>query len=131
MINIPKTIDDPFYRYQREEIKISSQKIGIRIDNLDIISKSIYLKPKTVIKHLQKKLGCQSKNDILYNKNTNAIELEKLLEELITDIICSSCNNPEIKIYKEKKRLLKKCNACGGSSMIEESLQKILLHEIN
>ena len=52
MINIPKNIIDPFYRYQRQEIKISSLKLGIKIDNLDDVSKAIYLNPKTIMTSL-------------------------------------------------------------------------------
>ena len=51
MTNIPKDIVDPFYRYQREQVKISPQRLGIKIDNLEllkgdsdnIISKSLFI----------------------------------------------------------------------------------------
>ena len=107
MINIPKDVSDPFYRYQRETIKISNQKLGIKIDNIENIAKAIYLNPKTIMKFYQKQLGCQSKNDILYNKTVSEKNLDDTLEILIKDIICQKCSNPEIKFSKKKKKLIK------------------------
>ena len=30
MINIPQTVSDPFYRYQRPKVSIEKQKLGIK-----------------------------------------------------------------------------------------------------
>jgi len=130
MINIPKSVVDPFYRYQREEIKLSNQKLGICIDNLDIIAKSIYLNPKTIMKLFQKKTGCQSKDNILYNKNITKNELDDILEDFIIIIICNKCYNPEISFIKEKKnKLFKSCAACGNNIEIKDDLKKLLVNE--
>jgi len=129
MINIPKSITDPFYRYRREEIKISNQKLGIYIDNLDEIANSIYINPKTIMKYFQKKTGSKSKDNILYNKNITKNELDNILEELINIIICNKCNNPEIKFNKEKKKLFKSCAACGNSIEILDDFKKMLINE--
>ena len=130
MINIPKHINDPFYRYQRDEIKISDQKLGIYIDNLDIIAKSIYLNPKTIMKLFQKKTGSKAKDNILFNKNITKNELDNILEDLIINIICNKCNNPEISFSKDKKKLFKSCAACGNTIQIEDDdLKKLLINE--
>lgn len=130
MINIPKDIIDPFYRYQRQEIKISNQKLGIKIDNLDSVSKAIYLNPKTIMKYYQKSFGCQSKDDILYNKKITSNSLDDTLEILIKKLICSKCNNPEIKFSKNKKKIEKSCNACGESIEITDNdTKKLLVNE--
>ena len=129
MINIPKSITDPFYRYRREEIKISNQKLGIYIDNLDEIANSIYINPKTIMKYFQKKTGSKSKDNILYNKNITKNELDNILEELINIIICNKCNNPEIKFNKEKKKLFKSCAACGNTIEILDDFKKMLINE--
>ena len=129
MINIPKSITDPFYRYRREEIKISNQKLGIYIDNLDEIANSIYINPKTIMKYIQKKTGSKSKDNILYNKNITKNELDNILEELINIIICNKCNNPEIKFNKEKKKLFKSCAACGNTIEILDDFKKMLINE--
>jgi len=130
MINIPKEVQDPFYRYQREQIKISSQRLGIKIDNLEAVSKAIYLSPKTIMKYYQKYYGCQSKNDILYNKSVSNNQLDETLEVLIKNLICQKCNNPEIKFSKKKKKIEKSCNACGDNVEItDDDLKKLLVNE--
>lgn len=128
-MNIPKYISDPFYRYKREKIKLSDDKLGTKINNLSNISKSINLKTKTIITFIQKKLGCNSKNDILYKKNLNENSIDDLLEELIENIICTKCNNPEIEFIKNKKIIKKKCKACGYEIEVDDDLKKFLLNE--
>lgn len=128
-MNIPKNILDPFYRYKREKTKLFEEKIGTKIINLDNISKSINLKPKTVISFIQKKLGCNSKNETLFKKSLNADEIDDIIEELILNIICSKCKNPEIDFLKNKKKIKKKCRACGFEIEIEDNLKKYLLNE--
>ena len=130
MINIPQDVQDPFYRYQREQIKTSSQRLGIKIDNLEKISKAIYLNPKTIMKYYQKHFGRQSKDDILYNKTLSNSQLDDTLEILIKDLICEKCNNPEIKFSRKKKKIEKSCNACGHNVEItDDSLKKLLVNE--
>ena len=130
MTNIPKDIVDPFYRYQREQVKISPQRLGIKIDNLESIGKAIYLNPKTIMKYFQKKTGCKAKDNILYNKNITKNELDDILEDLILIIICDKCNNPEISFTKEKKnKLFKSCAACGNNIEINDDLKKFLVNE--
>tara|TARA_X000000950_G_C13570611_1_gene519372 strand:- start:6 stop:401 length:396 start_codon:yes stop_codon:yes gene_type:complete len=130
MINIPKDVIDPFYRYKRQEIKISQQKLGIKIDNLDDVSRAIYLNPKTIMKYYQKYFGCQSKDDILYNKKITSNSLDEALENLIKKLICIKCSNPEIKFFKNKKKIEKSCNACGECIEITDNdLKKLLINE--
>jgi translation initiation factor 2 beta subunit (eIF-2beta)/eIF-5 len=128
-MNIPKYISDPFYRYKREKVKLSEDKLGTKINNLSNISKSINLKSKTIISFIQKKLGCNSKNDILYKKNLNENSIDDLLEDLIQCIICTRCNNPEIEFIKNKKVIKKKCKACGYEIEVDDDLKKFLLNE--
>ena len=128
-MNIPKSISDPFYRYKREKVKLSEDKLGTKITNLNNISKSIYLKSKTIITYIQKKVGCNSKNDILYKKSLNENIIDDIVEELILNIICRKCNNPEIEFIKNKKQIKKKCKACGYEIEIEGDLKKYLLYE--
>jgi len=131
MLNIPQTVIDPFYRYQRQCVITEPQKLGVKISNLNTLAKAIYLKPNTIMKFWQKKVGCQSKKDILYNKNITNTDLDDLLEELIELLLCTVCSNPEFEVYKEKKNIFIKCQACGSSRDIKnnEDLMKILLTE--
>ena len=52
-----------------------------------------------------------------------------MLEELIVLLLCTVCANPEIEIYKEKKKIFIKCKACGNERKAENDLKKILLTE--
>jgi len=128
-MNIPKNISDPFYRYKREKIKLSEDKLGTKITNLNNISKNINLKSKTIITYIQKKIGCNSKNDILYKKSLNENTIDDIVEELIGNIICEKCNNPEIEFIKNKKLIKKKCKACGYEVEVNDDLKKFLLNE--
>ena len=42
-VNIPQSVVDPFYRYQRPKISLTNQRLSQQVDNLEIIAKSIYL----------------------------------------------------------------------------------------
>lgn len=128
-MNIPKNISDPFYRYKREKVKLSEDKLGTKITNLNNISKSINLKSKTIISYIQKKVGCNSKNDILYKKPLNENTIDDIVEELIVNIICGKCNIPEIEFNKNKKQIKKKCKACGYEIEVEGDFKKYLLNE--
>lgn len=60
LLNIPKNIDDPFYRYKRNSIEIEklNKKNGIiQIKNLDIISKQLDRESEVITKFFRKKLG--------------------------------------------------------------------------
>lgn len=129
MINIPKSVEDPFYRYKREIVSIESQKIGYKIKNIDVIAESLNLKPGTLMKFWQKKLGCQSKKDIIFQKSLNYNTLDDLLEELIGLIICPACKNPEMNVSKEKKDIFIKCLACGNEKKCDDGLKKMLISE--
>lgn len=138
LINIPQHRDDPFYRYCRNQIKIGRIKTGIAIDNLEIIGKQIYLMPATILKYLQKTIGCKSQITkdgiyILYNQNISAQELDEHLEKFICDVVlCPYCGNPEVRFNRRGKKLIKGCNACPESKEIKnDDLKKILVGEGN
>lgn len=128
-MNIPKNISDPFYRYKREKVKLNEDKLGTKITNLNNISKSINLKSKTIITYIQKKVGCNSKNDILYKKPLNENIIDDIVEELIVNIICGKCHIPEIEFIKNKKQIKKKCKACGYEIEVDDDFKKYLLNE--
>ena len=128
-MNIPKNILDPFYRYKRKKVKLTEDKLGTKISNLNNIAKSINLQSKTIITYIQKKLGCNSKNDILYKKILDINKIDDIIEELILNIICGKCKNPEIEFIKNKKIINKKCKACGYEIEVDDNLKKFLLNE--
>lgn len=130
MINIPKDIIDPFYRYQRPKIIIENLKLGIKISNVKEVAKAIELSDKSIMKYFQKKNGCKAKNNVLFNKLLNDTNLDHQLEELIAKLICNVCKNPEYEFYSEKKNSFIKCKACGNEDELNEELCKILSFEL-
>ena len=130
MINIPRDIIDPFYRYQRQKAITQLSKQSIRIVNVNEIAKAIYLTDKTLMKFFQKKNGCKAKADILFNKNLKSEDIENQIEELISMLICKICKNPEFEVYSEKKKAFNKCKACGNEIQLDEELKKILSYEL-
>lgn len=112
-VNIPKDNDDIFYRYQRNIIEIENVKLGIKIKNLDLISKQIYLEKNFIFKNIKKKLGCNIKNEVIYLKgnsiNSLTNKLEDIIEELIKNNLCEKCLNPEV--------VKNVCQACGNSNI--------------
>lgn len=130
MINIPKDIIDPFYRYQRPKVIIEKAKLGVRFLNINDVAKAIELSDKSIMKFLQKKNGCKAKNDVLFNKTITESILDDQVEELINKLICQVCKNPEFEIYSEKKKGFIKCKACGNEIELESELCKILSSDL-
>ena len=59
LVNIPRSVDDMFYRYRRHTIQIGIvQKQGgmTQLKNVDIIAKEIYSNVDDILKFLQKNL---------------------------------------------------------------------------
>jgi translation initiation factor 5 len=114
IVNIPKDIDDPFFRYKRHtiETRIINKSNGItEMTNLNVISKELDRSPDDIIKFLKTRLGLRiNKKHQIYTSCTNAANLEKLLEMYIKKhVLCKKCNNPET----GQETLV--CKACGAS----------------
>lgn len=122
-VNIPKNVDDFFYRYTRHTIQVSylSKRNGVTcITNLDQISKEIERECKDIIKFFQKKCGLS----ILNNSDLNVYEinskisvatLEEYLEEYISKyVLCSQCGLPETDAVTYS------CHACGFSKLSKQ-----------
>lgn len=116
MINIPRSMIDPFYRYQRQQLDIKYlPKCGgeTHIKNLSIIAKEIYTPIKILIRMLKKRLnvGINEKKDIVILRGQHTKDdLENHIEYIIENyILCKQCKNPEYKIEHNKKI----CLACG------------------
>jgi translation initiation factor 2 beta subunit (eIF-2beta)/eIF-5 len=126
-VTIPKSINDPFYRYWRPSLQIQNTKKNIRITNIFDVSKSINRSQVELIEWIKLKIKRNTKteneqNKIILNikqgKNQNNTDdktpFDNILEEYITTyVICPSCNNPETTLDKFQKKLHMHCNACG------------------
>lgn len=119
-VNIPKSINDPSYRYKRDIIKIEIQNSngGItKLSNIEIISNQLGCQVNDILKFLKKKINTSTieKNGIFLKKIETQDNIEKIIEDFIKiEILCPKCNNPEFNVESGKK-IIKICKACGHS----------------
>lgn len=115
-VNVPKSNNDPFYRYKREEIKIQNlnNNGGVtKLLNIELICKGLNINPKELLHFYKKKLNVTIiEKDFIIKKIETINKLEEILEEYIKlNVLCPKCSNPEF-TEKDKKNI---CNACGFS----------------
>lgn len=114
-----KDIDDPFYRYKMQKLKISKQKNKTIVENIDQICKELYRDPQLLIDYYKKRFGIA----IIYKNNIVSItakfddledKLNKGLHEFIEYyVLCSKCRLPETKLEKDKNHITLSCDCCA------------------
>lgn len=115
-VNIPKSNQDPFYRYKREEIKIQilNNNGGVtKLLNIESICKGLNINLKELFSFYKKKLNVTIiEKDFVIKKVETINKLEEILEEYIKlNVLCTKCSNPEFTESNGKKT----CKACGFS----------------
>lgn len=114
-VNIPKSNDDPFYRYWRNTPILSIVKTKTILTNTNEICKAIYRTPHQLSKWLSAKVGCPinvEKTGLLSfnSRSLTADALDNAIEEYIIEkVLCNKCENPETEYKKEGIY----CRACG------------------
>ena len=116
-VNIPQSTLDPFYRYKRERIVVSSGKAKTTIlTNLDVIAKQLNRSPADLLSYLQKKTATSAFTKpigYILKGEFSADTLDDLIDEFIeAEVLCSTCGNPETDIDSKKRT----CRACGATS---------------
>jgi translation initiation factor 2 beta subunit (eIF-2beta)/eIF-5 len=120
-LNIPRSVNDPTYRYKRDKIEIVIQNTngGItKLLNIDKIATQLGSTQEDILKFLKKKAntGIIEKNGPFLRKSETVDNLENMLEDFISEsILCPLCKNPEFTEEKIKKACIKTCKACGHS----------------
>lgn len=118
-VNIPKSINDPTYRYQRDTIKIEIHNNNggmTKLDNIETISNQLGTELDHVLKFLKKSLNVNliQKNGVFIRKVETQNNIEEKIEEYIQkEILCLKCKNPEFTLENTKKDKKKTCKACG------------------
>lgn len=115
-VNIPKSNNDPCFRYKREEIKIQivNNNGGVtKLLNIESIASTLNISVKDILSYFKKKLNVSiMEKDLVIKKVETVTKLEELLEEYIkNNILCPKCANPEF--TEDKKNKI--CKACGFS----------------
>lgn len=120
-VNIPKSVNDPTYRYKRETIKVEVHNNNggmTKLINIENISTQIGTELNDLLKFIKKYLNVNiiQKNGIFIRKVETSQNIENILEEYITkEVLCKKCKNPEFTLNKDKKNTTKTCKACGHS----------------
>ena len=119
-VNIPKSNNDPCFRYKRDEIKIQilNNNGGVtKLMNIENIAQILNISVKDILNYFKKKLNVTIiEKDLVIKKVETVNKLEELLEEYIkSNVLCPQCNNPEFTESMNKKTKNKICKACGFS----------------
>lgn len=144
LVNIPRTIQDPNYRYQMpllQQIKIGK---GInertKLLNLEEVAKKLYMEVHIIAKYFSQELGTNV--NIETDKKSNEIitieikgvyseeDTRNCLDQFINEyILCQQCRVPEMNLVVFENVLSGKCVACGFISTMNPThkLYKYLL----
>jgi translation initiation factor 5 len=120
-INIPKSINDPTYRYQRDIIKVEVHNNNggmTKLINIETIATQLGCELDDILKFFKKCLNVNiiKKEGIFIRKVETQQDIENILEEYIQkEVLCKKCKNPEFTLNKDKKKIIKTCKACGFS----------------
>lgn len=119
MENIPKTVEDPFYRYRRQRVKAVSGKANTTvITNAATICHAIHRPIKVVADYLKSHLSSNVivKDDMIIIKGSfTAGTLDDAIESYIVDnVLCQTCGNVETSYENKQVR----CKACGSIRML-------------
>lgn len=114
-VNIPKSVNDPFYRYKRDQIKVQilNNNGGVtKLTNICEICNQLDVEIKSLLQFFKKKLNVSIiEKDLIIKKIETVDNLEKILEEyIVLNVVCPKCSNPEFSLINEKKS----CKACGN-----------------
>ncbi len=118
-VNIPKSVDDPTYRYKRDKIEIIIQNTqgGLtKLVNIDKIAEQLGSTVENILKFLKKKINTSiiEKNGPFIRKVETVDNIENVIEAFIkAEVLCPKCNNPEFSVTEDKKTITKTCKACG------------------
>ncbi len=114
-VNIPKDIDDPFYRYTRIVLTptYTGTKTIISKDHFAKLASQLYRTSEELISYLKKNLArsiTSDKQSWIISGMVFADDLDESIEDYIHEhVLCKKCNLPETRL--ENKKL--KCSACG------------------
>lgn len=124
-VNIPKSSDDPFYRYKRHILVVTeTSKYGgtTIVTNADVVAKEIYRTLDDLKFLFTKTLGTsvvKKDQGLSLRGKYSQQALEVVLENYIMNgVLCHVCGNPET--VKEGKNY--RCNACGNTQHISHSI---------
>jgi len=126
-VNIPRDIEDEFYRYKMPVLraKVEGRGNGIKtvIENNAEISKSLDRNPEYLCKFFGFELGALTSNQndkYVVNGKHDAEDLARVLDQFIEKfVLCGGCRNPETNVDIKGDKIFLKCRACGKSTQCD------------
>jgi len=129
LVNIPRDVDDMYYRYKMPVLKakVEGKGNGIKtvVENMADIAKAMDRPAEYPTKFLGFELGLLTKCEPDQNKYTVngkhdaealAICLDKFIEKYV---LCKQCRNPETDLSVKGEIINSKCRACGKNSVVD------------
>jgi len=126
-VNIPRDVDDEFYRYKMPVLraKVEGRGNGIKtvVENCGEIAKALDRNPEYVCKFFGFELGAltSTQNDkYVVNGKHDAVDLARVLDIFIEKfVLCGGCRNPETNVLIKGDKIFLVCRACGKSTQCD------------
>jgi len=126
-VNVPRTIQDPNYRYTRPVMRVKVEGRGKMIKtiilNLSEIAVDVYRTPEYILRFFGFELGASTQIDTKETNHPKYViighrtvdELNNALDKFINNfVVCGTCSkNPETVLSIKRGVLRFRCNACG------------------
>lgn len=114
-------IDDPFYRYQMEILKVQKEKTKTNILNLGNIASNLNIEVEMIVQYIKNRLSTPIKkgedSKYIIASSIDIDDLKSALYEFIEYfVLCPKCRLPETDINSGKAE--HNCRACGTVSKI-------------
>ena len=125
IVNIPRSIPDPKYRYQMPLLTTKIEGKGINIHtnltNVKKVATALRVPPGYILKFMGYELGSQvnfKENNFSINGERNEDDVLKSLDKFIEKyVLCSQCHLPEtVLTLAQDKRVVAVCKSCGKST---------------
>jgi translation initiation factor 5 len=128
-VNIPKSNNDPMYRYKRQQLITTTTNKSIILSNIKHIADDINRDIEELVQHIKVDISRPvkiTKNKEVVIPNFNKTEIGKNLDDVIETfickfVICPACQNPETSYVINKKIVNRKCASCGSISSVEQT----------
>lgn len=129
LFNIPRSVEDDFYRYKMHELILEYEGRGKNTKtillNIHVIAKELDRSVDLIVKCLSICTGVRAMlNDTTHRYILMGMHIKEDLLNIIDKIIasyvlCRYCSNPETMMYVKNTKLCLKCAACGLRSNIK------------
>uniref|UniRef100_A0A6B2L7P6 W2 domain-containing protein n=1 Tax=Arcella intermedia TaxID=1963864 RepID=A0A6B2L7P6_9EUKA len=127
MVNIPRDVDDEFYRYKMPVLKakVEGRGNGIKtvIENCVDIAKALDRSPEYVTKFFGFEVGAlvsMTNDKYIVNGRHDPEDLAKILDLFIEKfVLCGGCRNPETNMFRKGDKLNLQCRACGKATQCD------------